>query len=325
MFSSLLIICYGIKFTNITTGPYIISTSSHVVFEDCYFHKISTGDYASCIIINHIACVAEIMRCGFVQCSSRRGVPSAGSIICFKSKGLNIIMSCFEMCHSPHGQSYGIIGDNDGSCDIVEMNFTYESKIGHWKSCNHPSYVGGYLSMHFCYNNNSFSIVANSFSCGFYFNYPKETSHISMNQVAHGKGVSTIFFYTSFICPSISLFNIINNTVSSSQIDVNMKSSGLTIDGFIFSRFSDVNLVVSTQISSPITVFQNCIFDVSQISLKSNNCLMSSGNQYETTNQLHYISMFNVDICIMKGEYHESHSRKKFGASHLLNLWIIML
>ena len=113
--------------------------------------------------------------------------------------------------------------------------------------------------------------------------------------------------------------------ISSSQIDVNMKSAGLTIDGFIFSRFSDVNLVVSAQISSPITVFQNCIFDESQISLKYLNCLMSSGNQYETTNQLHYISMFNVNICIMKGEYHESHSREKFGVFQLFNLLIIML
>ena len=234
-------------------------------------------------------------------------------------------MTCFEMCYSPHGQSYGIYSHDAGLCDNVQMNLTYESKIGYTNSCSHPSYIGGYLSLHFYLNNNSYSIVSNSYACGFYFHYPKETSHISMNQVAHGKGVSTIFFYTSFICPSISLFNIINNTVSSSQIDVNMKSSGLTIDGFIFSRFSDVNLVVSTQISSPFTVFQNCIFDVSQISWKSKNCLMSSGNQYETTNHLHYISMFNVNKCIMKGFEVMTHFRpKSFYVSFLiLSLLII--
>ena len=299
-----LILCCSVCYeqTNFTVNPLYITSGSTISILDCFFHALSSSSYSAGIFVQYSTIHVEICRCGFFKCTCSHGAPSSGGITLFSVNYASIVKSCLDYCSSPHGQSYGIYGDNAASCLVVHFNLTYETRVGANSRPTHSSYIGGFNGCFFSNNNISDCSVWDSCGCGFYFYTPKDTTYISFNQIARGYGISIIFFYTTSCCPSMKSINVINNTITNYYINMNQNCQSIRIESFVFARNSNVPLYGSTHISSPPLIFIDCAFDIAQVSLITNNCIMSSGNRFGAIYDLNYISSFHINACLMKGE-----------------------
>ena len=295
--------------SNIFINP--ISFNYNINFSDCIFEN--STNFQNFLLFSSSTSIISIKRCGFRNLFGNYAVLNV-----VEANIVEISYTCFEKAEA--SASYSYIAGYFSKIKNWYMNNSLEFNNGHIKQTQYGSYFGAINNLIVKDNNSSYNFGSLN-RCGIcIIDSPSNLITVSNQIIQNNIGPSVLFFLVKNI--KINLFNILNNTISNSFINLYFSNNNIDLNNFIFYNNSKKPFGQNNGIIN----FINCSFDLTLIEI---NNFKGTGinifNPILITNYNTYLYL-NIQKCYNLQFIEKSQNFKKFNLFkfNIINLHIQM-